>query len=832
MTDSFEHEVAVFNAARRLDAQARAAYLQETCAGDAALRGRVEELLRASEEAGGFLEAPAPGALRPPDAVSSPGVARGVTMLEKPGARIGRYKLLQQIGEGGCGVVYMAEQEEPVRRRVALKVIKLGMDTRQVIGRFEAERQALALMDHPNIAKVHDAGATDTGRPFFVMELVRGTKITDYCDENSLSSPERLALFMQVCLAIQHAHQKGIIHRDIKPSNILVTLNDGVAVPKVIDFGIAKATQGRLTDHTLFTAFEQFIGTPAYMSPEQAAMTSLDIDTRSDIYSLGVLLYELLTGKTPFDTKTLKSVGLDAMRRSIQEHEPLRPSIRLETIEKEELTETARQRRTEPVKLIHLLSGDLDWIVMKCLEKDRARRYETANGLAADLKRHLNNEAVLARPPSRLYRLQKLVRRNKGTFAMISAMLGILLAGAIASTLYAIRATRAEKRAGTEASRSQQVFSFLVNTLGAGTDLQFTNRAIEVHTVTQLRPEDLGQAETMFGEILALQKKRFGDKSEQTARTLGSIASIQESQGHLQQAELVRRKELLTWTQLGFSNSNMFARSLHCLAELVSKRGDLPAAQELHRRAIGITLTNALSELSELTEELRWTSVRGQLYASFGLYTDAVPDLTRTIQLEPDNHRNYYMLAPVLIELGNLAEYQRVSQAMLFQFGETTNTVWAERTARTCLLVPWTNDLRHVSRLAEIANQNAAPGDPDLAYFQFVKALAEYRLGHAATAVEWAQKSLNQGASWAASYNSSREVVTYTVEAMAYCRLRDEAQAKASLMKAEEIMEREAPKRGGLVIDTLLVDWMTCQILLREARLLIQSAAIKADSPL
>src|SRR5213594_4271473 len=306
-------------------------------------------------------------------------------VLERTGMVIGRYKLLQQIGEGGMGVVYMAEQEEPIRRRVALKIIKLGMDTRSVIARFEAERQALALMDQPNIAKVFDAGATDTGRPYFVMELVRGVPITKYCDEYKLSMRERLDLFSKVCQAIQHAHQKGIIHRDIKPSNILVTLHDGVPVPKVIDFGIAKATQGRLTDHTLFTAFEQFIGTPAYMSPEQAVLTSLDIDTRSDIYSLGVLLYELLTGRTPFDGKELLMSGLDEMRRTIREEEPLRPSTRLSAITPEELTVTAKRRSADPPKLVLSLRRDLDWVVMKCLEKDRTRRYETASNLAADL---------------------------------------------------------------------------------------------------------------------------------------------------------------------------------------------------------------------------------------------------------------------------------------------------------------------------------------------------------------------------------------------------------------------------------------------------------------
>src|SRR6266850_4775641 len=334
-------------------------------------------------------------------------------LTEKPGDRIGRYRLLEEIGHGGCGVVYMAEQEQPVRRRVALKVIKLGMDTHQVVARFEGERQAVALMEHPNIAKVLDAGATQAGRPFFVMELVGGIKITDFCDQHHLPTRQRLGLFIQVCRAIQHAHQKGVIHRDIKPSNVLVATQDGQPVPKVIDFGIAKATQGRLTDQTLFTAFEQLLGTPAYMSPEQAQLGGQDVDTRSDIYSLGVLLYELLTGKTPFDTREMLAGGLDAMRRTIQEKEPARPSTRLSTMDRRELKATAEHRQSDAPKLIHLLRGDLDWIVMKCLEKDRARRYETANGLAADIERHLNQEPVMARPPSTLYKVHKFIRRNR-----------------------------------------------------------------------------------------------------------------------------------------------------------------------------------------------------------------------------------------------------------------------------------------------------------------------------------------------------------------------------------------------------------------------------------
>ena len=434
--------------ARKRPLAERSSFLDGACAGDKSLRKRLEGVLAAPD--------PSERAIPQETEVAQPTLRTDLAdgPDEAVGHTIGRYKILQKIGEGGCGAVYMAEQAEPVRRRVALKVIKLGMDTRGVIARFEAERQALALMDHPNIAKVLDAGATETGRPYFVMELVRGIKFTEYCDQNHLGIRQRLELFTQICQAIQHAHQKGIIHRDIKPSNILVTLHDGVPIPKVIDFGIAKATTDqRLTDKTLFTAYEQFIGTPAYMSPEQAEMSGLDIDTRSDIYSLGVLLYELLTGRTPFDPKELMESGLEAMRKTIREKDPVRPSTKVHTLSGEELTTTAKRHGVEAPRLVSQLRGDLDWIVMKCLEKDRTRRYETANGLAMDIKRHLSNEPVVARPPSKLYEFQKTFRRHKVGFLATGSVILALAIGVALTAWQAVVATRAK---GAEAIQRQQ----------------------------------------------------------------------------------------------------------------------------------------------------------------------------------------------------------------------------------------------------------------------------------------------------------------------------------------------------------------------------------------
>jgi eukaryotic-like serine/threonine-protein kinase len=703
-------EAAIFDAALACASpQERAAYLDKACTGKPELRRRIEVLLAAHDQATGFLQNPQAAAARPT-------VRLALQPEEQPGERIGRYKLLQKIGEGGCGVVYMAEQEEPVRRRVALKIIKLGMDTRQVVARFEAERQALALMDHPNIAKVLDAGATDKGRPFFVMELVKGISVTRYADENKLDTRQRLDLFIQICKAVQHAHQKGIIHRDLKPSNILVADHDGTPVPKVIDFGIAKATTDqRLTDKTLFTALEQFIGTPAYMSPEQAKLSGLDVDTRSDIYSLGVLLYELLTGKTPFDARRLLDAGFDEIRRIIREEDPPRPSTRLSTLEAVEQTDVARHRHSELPKLLGVIRGDLDWIVMKCLEKDRSRRYETASGLAADVRRHLSNEPVVACPPSTAYKIQKAFRRNKLVFAAGGAVAAALLIGLGVSIAFAIKEHRAKERANA-AERAQ----------------------------ARMR------AEAEIGKMYA-----------ETGRLL--------SERQLEKAEQV--------------------------------------LNQTPPRAEGASLFQAF----------------GNIHASRNEWQQAITNFTKEIEVAPSNHMAYHFLAPLLVQVEDLAGYHRLRGAILRQFAGVSDPMIAERmTKATLLLPPPASDLPAIQKLADTAAA-AGPDHPLWLYFQFAKGLAEYRQGHFEGATNWLQMALantnRQGA--AILYPKAQ---AFLVLAMARHQLHQFWPTRDALSEGCWIAENYLPHADSPIAGDNANDRIMVQVLMREARALIETS--------
>ncbi|MBW8040732.1 MAG: serine/threonine protein kinase [Planctomycetes bacterium] len=513
----------------------RAAFLDKACGADGDLRSKVEDLLRAHSQAGDFLEEPPIGSI----------VTLGDPHLtEGPGTIISRYKLLEQIGEGGMAVVYMAEQKEPIRRKVALKVIKLGMDTKQVIARFEAERQALAMMDHPNIAKVLDAGATETGRPYFVMELVKGVSITEYCDKNKLNTRERLDLFMQVCNAVQHAHQKGIIHRDIKPSNVMVTLLDGQPVTKVIDFGIAKATSLELTEKTLFTRYAQMIGTPEYMSPEQAEMCGLDVDTRTDIYSLGVLLYQLLTGALPFDPEMLRASGYAEIRRTIVEDEPPRPSTRLSSLG-EEAKKVAESRGTKIALLVARLRKELEWIPLKAIRKDRTRRYRSAAEMSDDVQNYLNGAPLIAGPESTLYRLKKSIHRNRALVISIFSILAVLLAGIVVSMVFAVRAER-------QARISQAVSDFLRNDLLGSAD-PWSGRT-EGATVVSFLDAASKRLEGKFADeplIEASIRYTFGS-------TYHHLGRYSEAENHLRRCLEIRRDRL----------GNEDFETLNCMREL------------------------------------------------------------------------------------------------------------------------------------------------------------------------------------------------------------------------------------------------------------------------
>jgi tetratricopeptide (TPR) repeat protein len=635
-SDRFERARELFIAVCDLDPDRRMAFLDEACGADAELRGEIEDLLR-------FHMDKATG-----DADGTP-IIQSVPPPEITDA-IGRYRLVQKLGEGGMGEVYEAEQERPIRRRVAVKVIKWGMDTSQVVARFESERQALALMDHPNIARVYDAGATEQGRPFFAMEFVRGIPITDYCDGHRLSPRERLELMVQVCSGVQHAHQKGIIHRDLKPSNILVTVGDDGPVPKIIDFGIAKATSQRLTERTVFTELGQWIGTPEYMSPEQADLSALDIDTRTDVYSFGVLLYELLVGIQPFDPQELRSSGFDKMRRTIREQDPQRPSTRVSGLG-EASTTVAAKRKTDPSSLARTLRGDLDWIIMKALEKDRTRRYGSPSELAADIERHLADQPVLAGPPSAVYRLGKFIRRHRLGVVAGLLVFGALVSGIIGTSYGLVQArrqaeaarrvanvmvsmsedlnpgilrgsatsteemlARAVVRARDELTDEPLIQARMLMTLGAAYkemgryDLArpLLEESIDIRR-RELGPDDpdyalsisyLGDllemeeefdgARRLHEEALAARRKTLGEGHRTVAWSLRSLGAIAHKEGRLDEAESLYNQSREVTTAAGGKDSADIAITMYLQAKLALDRGDLERAQLLFERSLEI----------------------------------------------------------------------------------------------------------------------------------------------------------------------------------------------------------------------------------------------------
>jgi non-specific serine/threonine protein kinase/serine/threonine-protein kinase len=568
--------------------------------------------------------------------------------------RVGSYTALEVLGEGGMGVVYMAEQTEPVRRRVALKVIKPGMDTKQVVARFEAERQALAVMDHPNIARVFDGGATEAGRPYFVMELVQGVRITEYCDMHKLSVRERLKLFIAVCQAIQHAHQKGVIHRDLKPSNILVADQDGKPVPKVIDFGIAKAMGHRLTEKTLHTQRGQMIGTPAYMSPEQAEMTGLDVDTRTDIYSLGVSLYELVAGDLPFDPKDLE--GHQAIV-TLRETEPPTPSARFRTLG-DRRDRIAESRRSDPTSLLRKLKGDLDWITMKAMEKDRKRRYETANGLALDIQRHLRNEPVLAGAPSARYRVSKFVRRHTAGVAFASVLLAVLLGFAITMSVQAARIARERDRANQEAETAQQVSDFLVGLFEVSDPGEARGNSITAREMldsgaakiaNDLADQPLvqarlmttmgsvyrslglyGQASPLLHQAVTLRENEHGEDHADVATSLHDLATLYWEQGKYAEAEpLFQRAAAIREKVLGSDDPDL-GESLNGLAGVFWSQGRYAEAEPLFQRALAIAEETLGPEHQDVAASL---SNLGMVYYEQGKYAEAEPLFIRAVTI-------------------------------------------------------------------------------------------------------------------------------------------------------------------------------------------------------